>query len=152
VTQRFLPWFGQCLLHVVVTSFAQGLHSTLLKWSKDQTWVPHISSLYQNHVVRNLHKLYSLTPYTIDYNRNQSKDGSRNVHKNTTQQQHTYKWKESAQNTTTELRLKKAIKSLSSKTIAWSQRFGVVVCSKSTWWKDHDAQEGGALGFSKNQH
>jgi hypothetical protein len=27
----FIPWFGQCLLHVVVTSFGQGLHSTPLK-------------------------------------------------------------------------------------------------------------------------
>jgi hypothetical protein len=24
----FIQWFGQCLLHVVVTSFGQGLHST----------------------------------------------------------------------------------------------------------------------------
>jgi hypothetical protein len=27
----FISWFGQCLLHVVVTSFGQGLHSTPLK-------------------------------------------------------------------------------------------------------------------------
>jgi hypothetical protein len=27
----FIPWFDQCLLHVVVTSFDQGLHSTPLK-------------------------------------------------------------------------------------------------------------------------
>jgi hypothetical protein len=27
----FITWFDQCLLHVVVTSFGQGLHSTLLK-------------------------------------------------------------------------------------------------------------------------
>jgi hypothetical protein len=27
----FFPWFGQCLLHVVVTSFDQELHSTPLK-------------------------------------------------------------------------------------------------------------------------
>jgi hypothetical protein len=33
----FIPWFGQCLLHVVVTSFGQGLHSTPLKSSKYQT-------------------------------------------------------------------------------------------------------------------
>jgi hypothetical protein len=25
----FIPWFGQCLLYVVVTSFGQGLQSTL---------------------------------------------------------------------------------------------------------------------------
>jgi hypothetical protein len=29
--QHFLSWFSQCLLLVVVTSFGQGLHSTLLK-------------------------------------------------------------------------------------------------------------------------
>jgi hypothetical protein len=27
----FIPWFGQCLLHVVVTFFGQGLHSIPLK-------------------------------------------------------------------------------------------------------------------------
>jgi hypothetical protein len=27
----FILWFGQCLLHVVVTSFGQGLHSIPLK-------------------------------------------------------------------------------------------------------------------------
>jgi hypothetical protein len=27
----FIPWFGQCLLHVVVTFFSQGLHLTPLK-------------------------------------------------------------------------------------------------------------------------
>jgi hypothetical protein len=27
----FIPWFGQCVLHIVVTSFGQGLHSTPLK-------------------------------------------------------------------------------------------------------------------------
>ena len=27
----FILWFGQCLLHVVVTSFDQALHSTPLK-------------------------------------------------------------------------------------------------------------------------
>jgi hypothetical protein len=26
-----LPWFGQCLLHVVVTSFGQGFHLTHFK-------------------------------------------------------------------------------------------------------------------------
>jgi hypothetical protein len=41
-TQQFFLWFGQSLLHVVATSFGQGLHSTPLKWSKDQTWVPRI--------------------------------------------------------------------------------------------------------------
>jgi hypothetical protein len=27
----FIMWFSQCLLHVVVTSFGQGLHSIPLK-------------------------------------------------------------------------------------------------------------------------
>jgi hypothetical protein len=31
VTHRFLPWFDQCLLHIVVTFFGQGLHSTPIK-------------------------------------------------------------------------------------------------------------------------
>jgi hypothetical protein len=46
-TQWFFSWFSQSLLHVV-TSFSQGLHSTPLKWSKDQTWVSRYSSLYQS--------------------------------------------------------------------------------------------------------
>jgi hypothetical protein len=94
--QWFLPWFGQCLLHIVVTSFGQGLHSTPLKWSKDQTWVPQMSSLYQYPFVRNLHKLKPLTPYKNDYNKKQSRDGRRNIHKSTMQQQHAHKQKERA--------------------------------------------------------
>jgi hypothetical protein len=47
---------------------------------------------------------------TIDYKQNHSKDGSRNAHKSTTQQQQAHKWKESAQNTTIELWLKNTLK------------------------------------------
>jgi hypothetical protein len=69
------------------------VHSTTLKWSKYQTWVLQLSSLYQYPVARNLHKLESLTPYTNDYNQIQSKEGSIDAHRSTTQQQHTHKHK-----------------------------------------------------------
>jgi hypothetical protein len=39
--------------------------------------------------VRNLHKLEYLMPYTNEYNQIQSKEGSRDTHKSTTQQPHT---------------------------------------------------------------
>jgi hypothetical protein len=45
---------------------------------------------------------------------------------------HTSK-RESAQNKTTELHLKNALKSLSNNLTTWSQRFEVVVCSKGAW-------------------
>jgi hypothetical protein len=54
------------------------LHSTPLKWSKYQTWVPQFFLISHNIlVVRNLHKLESLTPYTNDHNQNRSKGGNR---------------------------------------------------------------------------
>jgi hypothetical protein len=65
--------------------------SSYIECDLQKTWVPQISSLYQNPVVRNLHKLESLTSYTIDYKQNWSKDGSRNAHKSTTQQQHAHR-------------------------------------------------------------
>jgi hypothetical protein len=58
----FILWFGQCLLHVVVTSFGQGLHSTPLKWSKDQTWVPRFSSLSQVFSLWGISTSWSLSP------------------------------------------------------------------------------------------
>jgi hypothetical protein len=85
-----------------------------------------MSSSYQNPIVRNLHKLESLTPYKSVYTQNRSKEGSRNAHKSTTQEQHTHKRKESAQIKTTELQLTNASKSLSNKSTSWSQRFRVV--------------------------
>jgi hypothetical protein len=73
----FIPWFGQCLLHVVVTSFGQGLHSTPLKWSKDQTWVPRFSSLYQVFPLWGIFTSWSLSPLHNWYQVNhKSKRGS----------------------------------------------------------------------------
>jgi hypothetical protein len=71
-------------------------------------------------------------PYTNDYNHNRSKEGSRDTHKSTTQQQHAHKQKR-AQIKTTESELKNELKSLSTKSTAWLQRFGVVLCSKGAW-------------------
>jgi hypothetical protein len=49
-TQQFLSrGSSKAYLHVVVSSFRQGLQSTPLKWSKDQTWAT-INSLDHNHV------------------------------------------------------------------------------------------------------
>jgi hypothetical protein len=100
VTQRFLQWISQCLLHVVLTSFVQVLHSTPLKWSKDHIWVSHMSSLYQYPFTRNLHILESLTHCTVDYNQNRNKDGSRNAHNSTTQQEHAHNKKGRAHEST----------------------------------------------------
>jgi hypothetical protein len=58
----FILWFGQCILHVVVTSFGQGLHSIPLKWSKDQTWVPQFSSLSQVFPLRGISTIWNLSP------------------------------------------------------------------------------------------
>jgi hypothetical protein len=64
----FIPWFGQCLLHVVVTSFGQGLHSIPLKWSKDQTWVPRLSSFSQVFPLWEPPQVGVSHPYKIDHN------------------------------------------------------------------------------------
>jgi hypothetical protein len=77
----FIPWSSQCLLRVVMTSFGQGLHSTPLKCSKDQTWVPHFLPYIKFSLVRNLHKLESLTRYTIDLNQSTRVRGSTNTHR-----------------------------------------------------------------------
>jgi hypothetical protein len=83
--------------------------------------------------VRNLHKLESLTPYTNDHNQIQSKEGSRTAHKSTiAATQHTSK-EESARIKTRESQLNNTLKSLSNKSKAWSQSFGVVLCSKHAW-------------------
>jgi hypothetical protein len=53
----------------------RGLHSTLLKWSKDQTLVPWFFLISHNILfVRYHHKLESLTPYTIDHNQNKVRE------------------------------------------------------------------------------
>jgi hypothetical protein len=61
-TMIFIPWFGQCLLHVVVTSFGKGLHSIPLKWSNDQLWVPLFSSLAVFSCLREISTSWSLSP------------------------------------------------------------------------------------------
>jgi hypothetical protein len=57
----FILWFGQCLLHVVVTSFGQGLQSTsqVIQRSNLSATVFFLISSFL--FVRNLHKLESLT-------------------------------------------------------------------------------------------
>jgi hypothetical protein len=90
-TRWFYPCFGQSLLHIVVTSFGQGLHSTPLKLFKYQTWVLQLSSLYQFLVVRNLHELDSLTPYTNVYNQNRVRMGVETHTRTQSLQQHAHK-------------------------------------------------------------
>jgi hypothetical protein len=70
----------------------------LLKWSKDQTRVPQLSSLYQILFVRNLHKLESLTPYTNDLNQNRSKEGVETHTRTQSQQQHAHRSKRERKN------------------------------------------------------
>jgi hypothetical protein len=52
----FIPWFDQCLLHVVVTSFSQGLHSIPLKW------VPRLSFFSQVFPLWGISTSWSLSP------------------------------------------------------------------------------------------
>jgi hypothetical protein len=74
-------WFvshgsAKAYLHVLV-SFGQGMQSTHLKWSKDQTWVPRFLPYITIPFVRNLHKLESLTALQDDHNQNMSKEKER---------------------------------------------------------------------------
>jgi hypothetical protein len=69
-TQWFLSrGSAKAYLHILVSSFGQGLQSTPLKWSNDQTWVarflPYINILF----VKNLYKLESLTALQVDHNK-----------------------------------------------------------------------------------
>jgi hypothetical protein len=77
----FIPWFGRWLLHVVLTSFGQGLHSIPLKWSKDQTWVPRLSSFSQVFPLRGISTSWSLSPLQ-DWSLigHKSKRGNRTTH------------------------------------------------------------------------
>jgi hypothetical protein len=66
----FILWFGQCLLHIVVTSFGQWLHialnpSQVIQRSNLSTT---LFFLMSNPFVRNLHRFGSPTPYTNDLN------------------------------------------------------------------------------------
>jgi hypothetical protein len=84
-----------------------------------------------NPFVRNLHTLESLTPYTSDLNKKQSKGGSR-VHTqehNRSNNKHTSQ-RESTRTRTTELQLRNVLESLKHFKTAWSQSLGVAVCSR----------------------
>jgi hypothetical protein len=60
----YIPWFGQCLLHIVVTSFGQGLHCTQPLSSDPKiklgyhTFLPYLKFFP---FVRNLNNFESLT-------------------------------------------------------------------------------------------
>jgi hypothetical protein len=80
----FIPWFGQCLLHVVLTSFSQGLHSIPLKWFEDQTWVPQFSSFSQVFLLWGISTSWSISPVQNWSQLNhKSKGGNRNTHTRT---------------------------------------------------------------------
>jgi hypothetical protein len=55
----------------------RGLHSTPLKWSKDQTWVPRFSLYLTISQLLGISTNLILTPYTSDHNQNRSKGGTR---------------------------------------------------------------------------
>jgi hypothetical protein len=69
-TQRFLSrGLAKAYLHILVSSFGQGLQSTPLKWSNDQTWVAQILPYINISFVNNLHKLESFTALQVDHNK-----------------------------------------------------------------------------------
>jgi hypothetical protein len=77
----FIPWFGQCLLHVVVTLSVKGCTQPLSCDPKIKlTTIFFLISSFP--FVRNLHKLDFLTPYTNDLDQNTKVRGSSNTHKN----------------------------------------------------------------------
>jgi hypothetical protein len=91
-TVFFITWFGQCLLHVVVTSFGQGLHSIPLKWSNDQLWVPQFSSLAVFSCLRAISTSWSLSPLQCwSHEKHKSKGGKTTCTRLETQQTHAHK-------------------------------------------------------------
>jgi hypothetical protein len=131
----FIPWFGQCLLHVVVTSFGQGLHSTPLKWSKDQTWVPRFSSLSQVFPLWGISTSWSLSPL---HNWSQVNHKSKAERESTTRDKlvatHAHKSREKSAKIAQRCYSSKQVpKSLSTKAKAWIRCLGVVGCSMTTW-------------------
>jgi hypothetical protein len=91
-TVIFIPWFGQCLLHVVVTSFGQGLHSIPLKWSNDQLWVPRFSSLAVFSRLQGISTSWSLSPLQCwSHEKHKSKGGKATHTRLETQQTHAHK-------------------------------------------------------------
>jgi hypothetical protein len=120
----------ECLLHIVVTTFGHGLHSTPLKWSKDQTWEPRFSSYIKSPLwgISTSWSLSHLTQMILiktrvrrEWRHTQELNHNNNTH--TSQ-------KESAIIKTTESQLKNTLKSLSNETIDWSRSLRVKVCSR----------------------
>jgi hypothetical protein len=91
-TVIFIPWFGQCLLHVMVTSFGQGLHLIPLKWSNDQLWVPLFSSLVAFSRLRGISTSWSLSPLQCwSQEKRKSKGGKETHTRLESQRTHTHK-------------------------------------------------------------
>jgi hypothetical protein len=131
----FIPWFGQCLLHVMVTSFSQGLHSTPLKWSKDQTWVPQFSSLYQVFPLWGILTSWSLSHLAQLISIKHKNKGSRNTHKRQNHSNtHTQVERRAQETTQQSCNSKHVLESLSSKAITWLQVHSLVECSKNAWY------------------
>jgi hypothetical protein len=61
---------AKAYLHVVVSSFGQGLQSTPIKWARDQTWVPQFLPYINIMFVRSLHNLESLTALQDNHTQN----------------------------------------------------------------------------------
>ena len=104
----FIPWFGQCLLHVVVTSFGQGLHSP---FSSD----PEIKLEYYGFLAYLKSSLYEESPqvgvshalYNFISNELKSRGGSRIKHmRQTCSNSHTQVKREEHKDNTSELQLK----------------------------------------------
>jgi hypothetical protein len=75
----------------------QALHSTPLKLSKDQTWVPQYSSLYQSHL-SGISTSWSLSRLTqVITIKTRVRERVEYAHKSTTQQQHTQMQKKEQQ-------------------------------------------------------
>jgi hypothetical protein len=123
---KFIPWFEQCLFHIVVTSFGQGLHSTPFKWFKDQTWVPCCSSLYQI-PLWGISTSWSLSRlHEWSQSKHKSKEGVE-THIRVQEQQHTHTSK--GENTRI-----KTIESLSKKCSILSRMSRKRGCVESEFW------------------
>jgi hypothetical protein len=129
----FIPWFGQCLLHVVVTSFGQGLHSTL---SSD----PKIKLEYHNFLPYIKFSLCEKSPQVGVSNAlhswsqiNKRVRRIRNTHKRQNRNNTHTSREKSTRDTQQSYSPKHVLESLSSKAIAWLQVLGAVECSKNAW-------------------
>jgi hypothetical protein len=132
----FIPLFGRWLLHIVVTSFGQGLHSIPLKWSKDQTGVQQLSSFSQVFPLWGISTSWSLSPLQ-DWSQigHKSKRGNRTTHtRQTCSDSRTHTMREKSTKTTQRSYSSKQVpKSQSTKAKAWIRCLSIVGCSKSAW-------------------